>query len=576
MTSSSWASSIISNPIPKWQLALVVGAPVALGLGYVYYKNNSKPSLKPTRDQLKDGVNEHLTKSDKQISIDGDVTSSSAEPPSEDPMKKAQKFKEMGNKYFNDGKYDEAILQYSKAIETCLEGNPTELSIFYQNRAAAYTKLKKYSAVKADCSKALELNPRYIKALIRRSHALEECNDLETALEDITAACILERFANEHSLFFADKLLKELGRQHAQEFMATKEPVMPSKHFIKTYFEALRNDPILKEYDIISQNLTSEYAKAVQCVKNQNYEKVIPHCNKELESLQADSTSDLKMKVHLLRGTFHLLLGEHDKAMSDLNTVIMSDSANKDLKVNALIKRASMHVQLENPEKSFCDFSEAIELDSNCGDIYHNRAQVNLLLERIDEAKADFEKAAQLHPNSGLFYVQKCYADYRYATTKKDQYLLQSSMQDFQKAFEKFPDCSECYTLYAQILCDSQEYEQADEYFTKAMEKDPQNATIYVHKGLLQLHWNTNIDKAVEYIKNALELDDKCEFGYETLGSIEVQRGNLKEAINLFDKALMLGRTTMEVTHIFSLKDAAKTQLTVSERLGMNLISNIH
>lgn len=77
---------------------------------------------------------------------------------------------------------------------------------------------------------------------------------------------------------------------------------------------------------------------------------------------------------------------------------------------------------------------------------------------------------------------------------------------------------------FFQILCDSQEYEQADEYFTKAMEKDPQNATIYVHKGLLQLHWNTNIDKAVEYIKSALELDDKCEFGYETLGSIEVQR----------------------------------------------------
>lgn len=79
MTSSSWASSIISNPIPKWQLALVFGAPVALGLGYVYYKNSSKPA----RDKSKDGVNEHLTKSDKQISIDGDVTSNSKEHPSE-------------------------------------------------------------------------------------------------------------------------------------------------------------------------------------------------------------------------------------------------------------------------------------------------------------------------------------------------------------------------------------------------------------------------------------------------------------------------------------------------------------
>lgn len=48
-------------------------------------------------------------------------------------------------------------------------------------------------------------------------------------------------------------------------------------------------------------------------------------------------------------------------------------------------------------------------------------------------------------------------------------------------------------------------------------------------------------------------------------------RGNLKEAIELFDKALALGRTEMELTHIFSLKDAAKTQLTVTERLGLDL-----
>ena len=81
--------------------------------------------------------------------------------------------------------------------------------------------------------------------------------------------------------------------------------------------------------------------------------------------------------VHLLRGTFYLLLGEHDNAFSDLDIVISNESASKQLKVNALIKRASMHVQLEYPEKSFCDFAMAIELDPNCGDIYHNRAQVS-------------------------------------------------------------------------------------------------------------------------------------------------------------------------------------------------------
>lgn len=47
-----------SNPLPKWQLALVVGAPVALGLGYMYYrnKNSSSSTDKPSRGKIKDGT----------------------------------------------------------------------------------------------------------------------------------------------------------------------------------------------------------------------------------------------------------------------------------------------------------------------------------------------------------------------------------------------------------------------------------------------------------------------------------------------------------------------------------------
>ena len=71
---------------------------------------------------------------------------------------------------------------------------------------------KKYSAVKADCTTALQLKPKYVKALIRRAKAMESSNDLETALEDITAACILERFQNQYTLSTADRVLKQLGK----------------------------------------------------------------------------------------------------------------------------------------------------------------------------------------------------------------------------------------------------------------------------------------------------------------------------------------------------------------------------
>ncbi|XP_076749172.1 translocase of outer membrane 70 [Xylocopa sonorina] len=569
MTGASGASSVTGSPLPKWQLALAVAAPVALGFGYMYYKNSSKPSPKPGRGKSINSSKENgASSADKQISIDSDYPPKKTASETETPLERAQRFKNDGNEQFKIGKYDEAISQYNNAIEACPKENIEDLATFYQNRAAAYEQLKKYSAVKTDCTKALELKPRYSKALLRRARAMEQCGELESALEDVTAACMLERFSNQAALLMADRVLKQLGKQHGMEYLANKKLVMPSKYFIKTYIITFHKDPVfLRLQDTDYSNLSPGFAKILECVKKQEYDDVIPLCTEEINSSEPD-TLPHKMEVLLLRATFYLLLGQHDAAIEDFGTIINSDTVAKAVKVNALIKRASLFMQLENPDKSFCDFEAAAELDPECGDIYHHKGQVNLLMEKIDEAREDFRKAVEYNPNFGVAYVQKCYADYRYGMIRDNPQVMTEAMKNFEEAFEKFPDCPECYTLYAQMLTERHKFEEADKYFAKAIEKDPNNATVYVHRGLLQLQWTGDVDKAIEYINKALEMDDKCEYGYETLGTIEVQRGHVTEAIKLFDKALALSRTAMEVTHIFSLKNAAKTQLMMEKRLG--------
>lgn len=41
---------------------------------------------------------------------------------------------------------------------------------------------------------------------------------------------------------------------------------------------------------------------------------------------------------------------------------------------------------------------------------------------------------------------------------------------------------------------------------------------------LLRLQWKQDIDEAARLIEKAMEVDSKCEFAYETLGTIEIQR----------------------------------------------------
>ena len=83
-------------------------------------------------------------------------------------------FKSKGNRFFKESKYNEAIHCYTKAIEDCPTDKNEDLSTFYQNRAASYEMLRKYEEVISDCSKAIDLNKRYVKALVRRAKGLDQ------------------------------------------------------------------------------------------------------------------------------------------------------------------------------------------------------------------------------------------------------------------------------------------------------------------------------------------------------------------------------------------------------------------
>ncbi|MEQ2168478.1 hypothetical protein GOODEAATRI_014833 [Goodea atripinnis] len=86
---------------------------------------------------------------------------------------------------------------------------------------------------------------------------------------------------------------------------------------------------------------------------------------------------------------------------------------------------------------------------------------------------------------------------------------------------------------------------------------------------LLQLQWKQDLDLGLELISKAIEIDNKCDFAYETMGTIEVQRGNLDKAIDMFNKAINLAKSEMEMSHLYSLCDAAYAQTEVARKYGL-------
>uniref|UniRef100_A0A2P2I3H9 Import receptor subunit TOM70-like n=1 Tax=Hirondellea gigas TaxID=1518452 RepID=A0A2P2I3H9_9CRUS len=549
--------------IPKWKIALVIGGAAVVGAG-IYYTLFRKQG--PVKGSSKKASANGPNKTSNGISA-AQVDNS--------PLGQAKQHKNDGNVLFRNGKYEEAILCYEKAIVLCPSSAGHDLSTFYQNRAAAHEHLKDWSNVMKDCGAALELNPRYTKALMRRARAAETLKDLDLALEDYTAICIIETFNNQESLNIVDRILKQIGMSHASELFGKKRDALPSVHSVRSHLNSFCCDPVTnsvkgeKEADDLPEGhtLNSGYLSAREHLRAENYNSIIECCSNELDNPLSSYTAH----ALLLRGTMLALLADREAALVDLNKLADMDAAPSKFRAAALVKLGALEVAFNNIEQASVIFNRALALDSNNSDVYHQLGQMNLLMSDVESAIESFKKGVELNPAFPIGLVQKLHTEYRYAVFKGDKATAQQALDQFKEAKEKFPNCSEVYLLLAQILVEEEQFVEADALFEHLLTVQPNTPVAYVYQGMMIVQWKGDVEQSKKLIKRALEMDPLCEMALENLATISVQTGNLEEGVRLFNRAIPLAKSLNEMAHYCSLRDAAVAQIKVVKRLGITL-----
>lgn len=137
----------------------------------------------------------------------------------DEPMPDATSEKEQGNEYFKQKKFTDAIECYSRSIGL----SPT--AVTFANRAMAYLKLRRFKEAEDDCTEALNLDDRYIKAYSRRITARKELGKLKEAMDDAEFAISLDPNNSE-----LRKQYSEIKALHMEK-MAKKVPV-PAKRAV--------------------------------------------------------------------------------------------------------------------------------------------------------------------------------------------------------------------------------------------------------------------------------------------------------------------------------------------------------
>lgn len=485
--------------------------------------------------------------------------------------------KTKGNELFKKNEFEQALVLYTEAIEACPPHRQVEMAVIYQNKAATNEKLERLEEALKNCDESILLNNKYGKALDRRSKLHKKIgstlgkgdDDLEKkvahlkqAMEDVSMVAQMEGYKHEQ-LLFVDEVLKQLGS--AQAILAAKRrpPCLPSSHTIAQYFTSFMDDPL---FDAVEGD--GPYSKAKLAYESRNYNDIISFCDEEIAS-----SGKYLLRAKLLKGTFLVLLKQLEAALGVLTEVVNEAATDTKVKVNALVKRGSLYIQrCHDPsvdaKLSYADFNLAADLDPNSADVLMNRGQINLLLDNSEKAMEDLAKASELRPDFALANVQKIYIDFLGAKAASDNTKIAEVMENFKAATEKYNNCVECYALYAKVLQEQMDFQGAEIMYKKGIELNPENANLLVHQALLSLNKTGDVNQALAELKRAIEVDDKCEFAYETLGQIEIQRDDMEKAIEAFDKAIPLVNTELEMAQLFGLRESAWAKLSAKKKLS--------
>uniref|UniRef100_A0A2K6NUE3 RNA polymerase II-associated protein 3 n=1 Tax=Rhinopithecus roxellana TaxID=61622 RepID=A0A2K6NUE3_RHIRO len=251
---------------------------------------------------------------------------------------KALVLKEKGNKYFKQGKYDEAIDCYTKGMDAD-PYNP----VLPTNRASAYFRLKKFAVAESDCNLAIALNRSYTKAYSRRGAARFALQKLEEAKKDYERVLELEP-----NNFEATNELRKINQA-----LASKENSYPEEA-----------DTVVKS--------TGE-RKQIEAQQNKQ---------------QAISEKD--------RGNGFFKEGKYERAIECYTRGIAADGANALLPAN----RAMAYLKIQKYEEAEKDCTQAILLDGSYSKAFARRGTARTFLGKLNEAKQDFETVLLLEPGN--------------------------------------------------------------------------------------------------------------------------------------------------------------------------------
>ena len=420
----------------------------------------------------------------------------------------AEEFLRQGNKNRSEGYIEDAIGNYTRAIEL-----NSRLAEAYVGRGDAWMDGEEYESAIADYDDALRLNPDDAVAYFYRAFAYAVQGELDRAISD---------YSDTLRLTVIDELALAA---HANRGNA--------------YRDQGEYDLAISDCDeALGLNPDDEVAAALYFNRGNSY-----FDQGEQDQAIADFDAALELdpelaRAYYKRGDTYFQKGSFDEAIMDYGDVLRLDPEDS----TAYVSRGLAHFYKEEYELAINDMGLAVNLTPDFPFPYVMRGLAYAFKDEHDRAIADFETGIALEPDNELAELAR--NSMMLSLGSKDRAIRLQERAEYNRYIQENPRDPQGWHLLGLHSLECEDYSSAVAEFTIAIKwvewgMGPDNAEVWRDRGWA--YWQQGEDDlAYEDYSKAIELEPDFANAYYNRAWVWRRRGEHGNAIIDFSHAIAL------------------------------------
>jgi len=420
--------------------------------------------------------------------------------------------KKEAERYFDEKKYDNALIEINKAIES----EPDSIS-HYVLRFLIFDLTGRYKEEISDLDKIIKLNKKNkskpLNAYNQRAVAKMQLGLYKEALLDInyfienrdTVGNLIEAYLNKASILFKLNDFKNsekvyelvLSENNGKDKSIESQALIGLANMSKSPKDALK---LLNKAIAIDDNCATAYGG---------------------------------------RGGIYMDLGKIDLAFDDFKKAISINNTNDINMANLYFNMGQLFANYKNNNDSATKyFEKAIRLtpqSSNNDMIYLNLAVIKQKVGKLNDALNDYKKAEAINPQNDLLL-------YNFALLLSDLNRNIEALEKINKAICINPNDADYFSTKGTILTALSSFKEAVTEYKKAIKINPNSGGAFYNLGYLYGKEN-NHEQSIRYYNKAvlLNFNLKATLVNRALEKIEINK--ISSACADLKKAYSLGRT---------------------------------